>query len=155
MPINYSKNKKRYLRRGLDDFSSKILHLIFTAHPEKVTLPFIAKSLKIEEKTSMSLLKKIQLSEIPILISKNKKNEIIVQGSMNEPISWILKEKESAEGMLALIKDLKIDNNDPGNRQKKITYRIYDDYVRTLNEVFDKWNSLKLFEKINKENCEF
>ena len=103
----------------------------------------------------MSLLKKIQLSEIPILISKNNKNEIIVQGSMNEPISWILKEKESAEGMLALIKDLKIDNNDPGNRQKKITYRIYDDYVRTLNEVFDKWNSLKLFEKINKENCEF
>ena len=68
---------------------------------------------------------------------------------MSEPISWIIKEKESAEVMLELIGDMKMNGDDKINNQKSIIYRIYNEYVTNLNEAFDKWNSLRLFEQLN------
>ena len=34
-------------------------------------------------------------------------------------------------------------------KKKKILTRIYKDYVNMLDEVFDKWSSLRLIEKLN------
>ena len=55
--------------------------------------------------------------------------------------------------MLELIGDLKMDNNKSGqiNEKKNIIYRIYNEYVDLLNEVFDKWNSLRLFEQLSQD----
>jgi DNA-binding Lrp family transcriptional regulator len=153
MITTFSDNKKRIARRGIDETSSKILHLIFKAYPSKLSIRDLAKELKIKEKTTLTIINKIKISGIPICISKNQEKEKIVQASINEPISWIIKEKQSAEVMLELIGDLKMDNNNNGhiNDKKNIIYRIYNEYVDLLNEVFDKWNSLRLFEQLSQD----
>jgi len=153
MISTFSDNKKRIARRGIDETSSKILHLIFKAYPSKISIKELAKELKIKEKTTLTLINKIKVSGIPIFISQNQEKEKIVQASINEPISWIIKEKQSAEVMLELIGDLKMDNNKSSqiNEKKNIIYRIYNEYVDLLNEVFDKWNSLRLFEQLSQD----
>ena len=149
MKKNFSDDKKRIARRGIDETSSKILHLILKSYPSKISIRVLAKKLKIQEKTTLSLIKKIKILNIPIFISKDKNDNDVVQASMSEPISWIIKEKESAEVMLELIGDMKMNGDDKINNQKSIIYRIYDEYVTNLNEAFDKWNSLRLFEQLN------
>lgn len=153
MISTFSDNKQRIARRGIDETSSKILHLIYKAYPSKISIKELAKELKIKEKTTLTLINKIKVSGIPIFISQNQEKEKVVQASINEPISWIIKEKQSAEVMLELIGDLKMDNNKSSqiNEKKNIIYRIYNEYVDLLNEVFDKWNSLRLFEQLSQD----
>lgn len=147
-----SDNKKRIARRGIDGTSSEILHSILKAYPSKVPVKGLAKNLNIQEKIILKLLKKIKNSGIPILISNDDDDMKVVQASMNEPISWIIKEKKAAEVMLELIGELNMNGNEEINHQKSIIYRIYDEYVTNLNEAFDKWNSLRLFEQLSDKN---
>ncbi len=154
MISNFSDNKKRIARRGIDQTSSKILHLIFKAYPSKLSIKILAKELKIKEKTTLTLINKIKLSGIPIYISNDKTVGKIVQASIDEPISWIIKEKESAEMMLELIGDLKMNGNEQIDDKRNIIYRIYNEYVDLLNDVFDKWNSLRLFEQLTQDKNE-
>ena len=147
-----SDNKKKIARRGIDETSSKILHSILKEYPSKISIQNLAKNLNVQEKTILKLVKKIKVSGIPISISSDTDGMKAVQASMNEPISWIIKEKEAAEVMLELIGDLNMNGNDEINNQKNIIYRIYDEYVTNLNEAFDKWNSLRLFEQLNENN---
>lgn len=154
MISNFSDNKKRIARRGIDQTSSKILHLIFKAYPSKLSIKILAKELKIKEKTTLTLINKIKLSGIPIYISNDKTAGKIVQASIDEPISWIIKEKESAEMMLELIGDLKMNGNEQIDDKRNIIYRIYNEYVDLLNDVFDKWNSLRLFDQLTQDKNE-
>ena len=154
MISDFSDNKKRIARRGIDQTSSKILHLIFKAYPSKLSIKILAKELKIKEKTTLTLINKIKLSGIPIYISNDKIVGKIVQASIDEPISWIIKEKESAEMMLELIGDLKMKGNEQIDDKRNIIYRIYNEYVDLLNDVFDKWNSLRLFEQLTQDKNE-
>lgn len=152
---SFSDNKKRIARRGLNETSSKILHLIFKAYPSKLSISDLAKELKIKEKTTLTLINKIKLSGIPIFISKDKNKGKTIQASIDEPISWIIKEKESAEVMLELIGDLKMNDDNQVNDKKNIIYRIYNEYVDLLNDVFDKWHSLRLFDQLTQDKNEF
>ena len=147
-----SDNKKKIARRGIDETSSKILHSILKEYPSKISIKNLAKNLNIQEKTILKLVKKIKRSGIPISISNGTDDMKVVQASMNEPISWIIKEKKAAEVMLELIGELNMNGNEEINHQKSIIYRIYDEYVTNLNEAFDKWNSLRLFEQLSEKN---
>lgn len=152
MSKHISDNKKKIARRGIDETSSKILHTILKKYPSKISIQNLAKNLNVQEKTILKLVKKIKVSGIPISISSDTDGMKAVQASMNEPISWIIKEKEAAEVMLELIGDLSMNGNEEINNQKNIIYRIYDEYVTNLNEAFDKWNSLRLFEQLSENN---
>ena len=66
---SFSDNKKR-IARGLNETSSKILHLIFKAYPSKLSISDLAKRIKIKEKTTLTLINKIKLSGIPIFYFK-------------------------------------------------------------------------------------
>ena len=68
--------------------------------------------------------------------------------NMKEPISWIIKEKESAERMLELLNEQTFNTKDEPSKKKNINQRIYREYVNTLNELFDKWMSLRLLEQL-------
>lgn len=152
MSKHISDNKKKIARRGIDETSSKILHTILKKYPSKISIQNLAKNLNVQEKTILKLVKKIKVSGIPISISSDTDGMKAVQASMKEPISWIIKEKEAAEVMLELIGDLSMNGNEEINNQKNIIYRIYDEYVTNLNEAFDKWNSLRLFEQLSENN---
>ena len=68
--------------------------------------------------------------------------------NMKEPISWIIKEKESAERMLEILNEQTLNTEDEPSKKKNINQRIYREYVNTLNELFDKWMSLRLLEQL-------
>ena len=50
--------------------------------------------------------------------------------------------------MLKLIKDIKLNGDDYVSNQKKNNIRIYNEYLNNINDLFDKWDSLRLIDKI-------
>ena len=139
-------------RRGLDSTSSLILHEVYLAYPNEVTFKAIGKKLKIVEKTIQSSIRRINNYGVPIEYKTDKNEQKSLRANIKEPISWILKEKNAAENMLTLFEDLDPDNSKEGLNQKIINKRIYTEYLESLNELFDKWNSLRLFDKLEKHN---
>ncbi len=133
-------------RRGMDSISANILNETYRVYPRSLTVKILAKNLKIREKSVLSALRKISSYGVPIEIKINKNGEKEVKSSLKEPISWIEKEKASAEKMLSLLGDLTPSSSESINDQRKINYRIYKEYVSNLNELFDKWASLKLID---------
>ena len=133
-------------RRGMDSRSANILNETYSVYPRSLTVKILAKNLKIREKSVLSALRKISSYGVPIEIKINKNGEKEVKSSLKEPISWIEKEKASAEKMLSLLGELTPSSSESLNNQRKINYRIYKEYVSNLNELFDKWASLKLID---------
>ena len=133
-------------RRGMDSISANILNETYRVYPRSLTVKILAKNLKIREKSVLSALRKISSYGVPVEIKINKNGEKEVKSSLKEPISWIEKEKASAEKMLSLLGELTPSSSESLNNQRKINYRIYKEYVSNLNELFDKWASLKLID---------
>ena len=133
-------------RRGMDSISANILNETYRVYPRSLTVKILAKNLKIREKSVLSALRKISSYGVPVEIKINNNGEKEVKSSLKEPISWIEKEKASAEKMLSLLGDLTPSSSESINDQRKINYRIYKEYVSNLNELFDKWASLKLID---------
>ena len=133
-------------RRGMDSISANILNETYRVYPRILTVKILAKNLKIREKSVLSALRKISSYGVPVEIKINKNGEKEVKSSLKEPISWIEKEKASAEKMLSLLGELTPSSSESINNQRKINYRIYKEYVSNLNELFDKWASLKLID---------
>ena len=133
-------------RRGMDSISANILNETYRVYPRSLTVKILAKNLKIREKSVLSALRKISSYGVPVEIKINNNGEKEVKSSLKEPISWIEKEKASAEKMLSLLGELTPSSSESINNQRKINYRIYKEYVSNLNELFDKWASLKLID---------
>ena len=133
-------------RRGMDSISANILNETYRVYPRSLTVKILAKNLKIREKSVLSALRKISSYGVPIEIKINNNDEKEVKSSLKEPISWIEKDKASAEKMLDFLEALTPTNSESVNNQKSINYRIYKEYVSNLNELFDKWVSLKLID---------
>ena len=133
-------------RRGMDSISANILNETYRVYPRSLTVKILAKNLKIREKSVLSALRKISSYGVPIEIKINKNGEKEVKSSLKEPISWIEKEKASAEKMLSILGELTTSSSESINNQREINYRIYKEYVSNLNELFDKWASLKLID---------
>ena len=133
-------------RRGMDSISANILNETYRVYPRSLTVKILAKNLKIREKSVLSALRKISSYGVPVEIKINKNGEKEVKSSLKEPISWIEKEKASAEKMLSILGELTTSSSESINNQRKINYRIYKEYVSNLNELFDKWASLKLID---------
>ena len=149
---NSNTNIVRSARRGLDNTSSLILHEVYLAYPNEVTFKAIGKKLKIVEKTIQSSIRRINNYGVPIEYKTDKNQQKSLRANIKEPISWILKEKIAAENMLTLLGKLEADSSEKGLSQKIINKRIYTEYLESLNELFDKWNSLRLFDKLEKHN---
>ena len=133
-------------RRGMDSISDNILNETYRVYPRSLTVKILAKNLKIREKSVLSALRKISSYGVPVEIKINNNGEKEVKSSLKEPISWIEKEKASAEKMLSLLGEITPSSSESLNNQRKINYRIYKEYVSNLNELFDKWASLKLID---------
>ena len=139
-------------RRGLDSTSSLILHEVYLAYPNEVTFKAIKKKLNIVEKTIQSSIRRINNYGVPIEYNTDKYKNKSLRANIKEPISWIFKEKIAAENMLTLLGELEIDSYEKCFSQKIINKRIYTEYLESLNELFDKWNSLRLFDKLEMHN---
>ena len=147
---NNNTNTVTSARRGLDDTSSLILHEVYLAYPNEVSLKTIGEKLHIVEKTIQSSIKRINNYGVPIEYKNNKNKEKTLRANIKEPISWILKEKSAAENMLSLFESIDDHGSEIVMTQKTINKRIYTEYLESLNDLFDKWSSLRLLEKLEK-----
>ena len=87
--------------------------------------------------------------QLSIKLIKIKKK--LTRANIKEPVSWIIKEK-AAENMLTLFENFDSTSSEKCLSQKIINKRIYTEYLESLNELFDKWNSLRLIDKLEKQN---
>ena len=137
-------------RRGLDNTSSLILHEVYLAYPNEISLKTIGEKLDIVEKTIQTSIKRINNYGVPIDYKNNKNKEKTLRANIKEPISWILKEKNAAENMLILFENIEDNGSEIVITQKTINKRIYTEYLDSLNDLFDKWSSLRLLDKLDK-----
>ena len=144
-------NTKKAARRHMSSISSSIFQELYEIYPKSVTLKSRAKSLDLREKTVKSTINKAITEEVPIEISLGTNNEVTYRADPSEPISYILKEKQSAEEMLKLIQSIPVNGNEEANTKRNNNNRIYEEYVSTLNDLIDKWTSLRLVEEEERE----
>ena len=137
---------KKVARRHMSSISSNILQELYEIYPKSITLKSLAKSLDLREKTVKSTINKAMKEEVPIEISLSTDNEVTYKADPSEPISYILKEKQSAEEMLKLIQCIPANGNEEANKKMSNNNRIYEEYLSTLNDLLDKWTSLRLFD---------
>ena len=141
---NIKSDTKKVARRHMSSISSNIFQELYEIYPKSITLKSLAKNLDLREKTVKSTINKAMTEEVPIEISLSTDNEVTYKADPSEPISYILKEKQSAEEMLKLIQCIPANGNGEVNRKRSNNNRIYEEYVSTLNDLLDKWTSLRL-----------
>lgn len=141
---NIKSDTKKVARRHMSSISSNIFQELYEIYPKSITLKSLAKNLDLREKTVKSTINKAMTKEVPIEISLSTDNEVTYKADPSEPISYILKEKQSAEEMLKLIQCIPANGNEEANRKRNNNNRIYEEYVSTLNDLLDKWTSLRL-----------
>ena len=141
---NIKSDTKKVARRHMSIISSSIFHELYEIYPKSITLKSLAKNLDIREKTIKSAINRAIAEGVPIEISLSASNEVIYKADPSEPISYIFKEKQSAEEMLKLIQSIPANGNEEANRKRNNNNRIYEEYVSTLNDLIDKWTSLRL-----------
>ena len=145
------KNIKSNAKKHMSSISSSIFQELYEIYPKSITLKSLAKNLDLREKTIKSTINKAITEEVPIEISLSTSNEVIYKADPSEPISYILKEKQSAEEMLKLIQSIPSNGNEEANTKRNNNNRIYEEYVSTLNDLIDKWTSLRLVDDEERE----
>ena len=148
---NIKSDTKKTARRHMSIISSIIFQELYEIYPKSITLKSLAKNLDLREKTIKSTINKAITDGVPIEISLSTSNEVIYKADPSEPISYILKEKQSAEEMLKLIQCIPPNGNEEANTKRNNNNRIYEEYVSTLNDLIDKWTSLRLVEDEERE----
>ena len=148
---NIKSDTKKVARRHMSSISSSIFQELYEIYPKSITLSSLAKNLDLREKTVKSTINKAVTEEVPIEISLSTNNEVTYRADPSEPVSYILKEKQSAEEMLKLIQCIPPNGNEEANTKRNNNNRIYEEYVSTLNDLIDKWTSLRLVEEEKRE----
>lgn len=143
---NTKLDDQKIARRRMNSVSSNILHELYKLYPSSISLSNLAKGLDLREKTVKASINKSLREGIPIEQTMSSSDDLSYRADPSEPISYILKEKESAEVMLKLIENTPLNGNEDANKKKKINHRIYGEYVSALNDLLDKWTSLRLLD---------
>lgn len=149
---NTKLDDQKIARRRMNSVSSKILHELYKLYPSSISLSNLAKGLDLREKTVKASINKSFREGIPIEQTMSSSDDLSYRADPSEPISYILKEKESAEVMLKLIENTPLNGNEDANKKKKINHRIYGEYVSALNDLLDKWTSLRLLDHTQNGN---
>ena len=76
----------------------------------------------------------------------NKKSKSKVEQEFRDLVLWIIKTRLSAEKIL---ESIKIDKKSLNCPKRLIVLRIYKEYIEAFDEMYDKWNSLRLIDKLD------
>ena len=112
---NIKSDTKKAARRHMSIISSIVFQELYEIYPKSITLKSLAKSLDLRERTIKSTINKAITEGVPIEISLSTSNEVTYKADPSEPISYILKEKQSAEEMLKLIQSIPLNGNEEVN----------------------------------------
>ena len=134
-------------RRGLDTCSSQILADVLESFPKSVSVKQLALNTGKTEKYINTKLRAMKRDDVPISIKKGSRNNYVTT-SMFEPVYWILKEKENAEMALEDLNTIEMNGDPSVNKKKRIVKRIYREYLKDMNDLIDRWYSLRLIQSL-------
>ena len=137
-------------RRGVDSCSSQILAEVLGNFTKSLSVKQLARKTGKSERYIKRKVKAMKKDEIPIQLKRGPKSNL-VSTSLFEPVSWILKEKENAEMALEDISKIEMNGDPKINKQKNIVKRIYREYLRDMNDLIDRWYSLRLIQNLKDE----
>jgi|TARA_B100000131_G_scaffold41362_1_gene37260 hypothetical protein len=134
-------------RRGLDTCSSQILADVLESFPKSVSVKQLARNTGKTEKYIKSKIRAMKRDDVPITLKRGSRNNYVTT-SMFEPVYWILKEKENAEMALEDLNKIEMNGDPSVNKKKRIVKRIYREYLKDMNDLIDRWYSLRLIQSL-------
>ena len=57
--------------------------------------------------------------------------------------------KISADALVTQINEIALNENKTINKKKLILQRMYEEYINELNNLFDKWDALRLIDQLD------
>ena len=136
-------------RHGIDKTSRRVLETILRCYPESIEINELSKMIGVRSKTIKSSITRLRKLNIPINILHIDKAEIKIKASLKEPIYWMTNAKISADALLTQINEIKLNENKTINKKKLILQRMYEEYINELNNLFDKWDALRLIDQLD------
>ena len=134
-------------RRGLDTCSSQILADVLESFPKSVSVKQLARNTGKTEKYIKSKIRAMKRDDVPITLKRGSRNNYVTT-SLFEPVYWILKEKENAEMALEDLNKIEMNGDPSVNKKKRIVKRIYREYLKDMNDLIDRWYSLRLIQSL-------
>ena len=140
--------KDTVTRHGIDKTSRRLLETILRCYPESIEIGELSKMIGVSGKTLKSSITRLRKLNIPINIL-HIDLETKIKASLKEPIYWMTNAKKSADALLTQINEIELNENKTVNKKKLILQRMYEEYINELNNLFDKWNALRLIDQLD------
>ena len=140
--------KDTLTRHGIDKTSRRLLETILRRYPESIEIGELSKIIGASGKTLKSSITRLRKLNIPINIL-HIDLETKIKASLKEPIYWMTNAKKSADALLTQINEIELNENKTVNKKKLILQRMYEEYINELNNLFDKWNALRLIDQLD------
>jgi DNA-binding Lrp family transcriptional regulator len=140
--------KDTLTRHGIDKTSRRLLETILRCYPASIEIGELSKMIGVSGKTLKSSITRLRKLNIPINIL-HIDPETKIKASLKEPIYWMTNAKISADALLTQINEIELNENKTVNKKKLILQRMYEEYINELNNLFDKWNALRLIDQLD------
>ena len=140
--------KDTLTRHGIDKTSRRLLETILRCYPTSIEIGELSKMIGVSGKTLKSSITRLRKLNIPINIL-HIDPETKIKASLKEPIYWMTNAKKSADALLTQINEIELNENKTVNKKKLILQRMYEEYINELNNLFDKWNALRLIDQLD------
>ena len=140
--------KTTLTRHGIDKTSRRLLETILRCYPASIEIGELSKMIGVSGKTLKSSITRLRKLNIPINIL-HIDPETKIKASLKEPIYWMTNAKKSADALLTQINEIELNENKTVNKKKLILQRMYEEYINELNNLFDKWNALRLIDQLD------
>ena len=140
--------KDTLTRHGIDKTSRRVLETILRCYPDSIEINELSKMIGVHGNTLKSSITRLRKLNIPINIL-HIDPETKIKASLKEPIYWITNAKISADVLLTQINEIELNENKTLNKKKLILQRMYEEYKNELNNLFDKWDALRLIDQLD------
>jgi len=140
--------KDTLTRHGIDKTSRRVLETILRCYPDSIEINELSKMIGVRSKTLKSSITRLRKLNIPINIL-HIDLETKIKASLKEPIYWMTNAKISADVLLTQVNEIELNENKTINKKKLILQRMYEEYINELNNLFDKWNALRLIDQLD------
>ena len=140
--------KDTLTRHGIDKTSRRVLETILRCYPDSIEINELSKMIGVHGNTLKSSITRLRKLNIPINIL-HIDLETKIKASLKEPIYWMTNAKKSADALLTQINEIELNENKTVNKKKLILQRMYEEYINELNNLFDKWDALRLIDQLD------
>ena len=140
--------KDTLTRHGIDKTSRRVLETILRCYPDSIEINELSKMIGVHGNTLKSSITRLRKLNIPINVLYINA-ETRIKASLREPIYWITNAKISADVLLTKINEIELNENKTVNKKKLILQRMYEEYINELNNLFDKWDALRLIDQLD------